>query len=570
MHMARPLPAPRRPLGPPSCSASANQDAEDSCNQACSRALTWKPKAYSRCFRSAEENARLAEDRKCEGQTTREAGLLSAAPFERITKEVLCGGVGGALRCPPPSLTNGRSSAVLSTRNLVLALFHTCHAVFFPASAAAGDGRVTSLLPPNPPPAICHAAPGRAGSGGPEPSIATASSPHLFGGGGGGHLYISPLPPPPGREARAGGHRMPCEAARQRGCVASRATCHTLFLPGAVAAVIHRLPCYRCLAARLLHPPPPSSPGEFLVLLSAARSQTGANGMCGEGFRIHHRLAEELAWSSCISCQSSAGGERVRETGEREGEGQGTLPPVSAAVGSRDKCLPRPPLILSLHLSQPAAGPPLQHAAPAAPEELFDSSRRRGDRAWLSSRSPSPSSSSESPPGISFQARIRRAALRRTICRARSMLPCAVASVSGFDSGISPVLGTQQRPLQRDYQTAPPPVTKSHPVFDYSPLKRNRAPLVLLLRFRGAGDPFSVLSGAQVVKWNPLHRVASKPQKAITREQKTTASSEMCSRSPPSEHQDIAPRPTRAPPPSEPSTGGLEVTVGSGSGHGVL
>ena len=49
-------------------------------------------------------------------------------------------------------------------------------------------------------------------------------------------------------------------------------------------------------------------------------------------------------------------------------------------------------------------------------------------------------------------------------------------------------------------------ILQSHPVFDYSPLKRNRAPLVLLLRFRGAGDPFSVLSGSQVVKWNPLHR----------------------------------------------------------------
>ncbi|CAL8392659.1 unnamed protein product [Boreogadus saida] len=43
----------------------------------------------------------------------------------------------------------------------------------------------------------------------------------------------------------------------------------------------------------------------------------------------------------------------------------------------------------------------------------------------------------QSPPGVSFQARIRRAALRRTICRARSVLPCAVASVSGFDSGVN-------------------------------------------------------------------------------------------------------------------------------------
>lgn len=46
-------------------------------------------------------------------------------------------------------------------------------------------------------------------------------------------------------------------------------------------------------------PPLPFFCNIFILL-----SQTGANGMCGQDFRIHHRLAEELAWAPCITCQS--------------------------------------------------------------------------------------------------------------------------------------------------------------------------------------------------------------------------------------------------------------------------
>lgn len=48
--------------------------------------------------------------------------------------------------------------------------------------------------------------------------------------------------------------------------------------------------------------PPPPSP--FFCNIFILLSQTGANGMCGQDFRIHHRLAEELAWAPCITCQS--------------------------------------------------------------------------------------------------------------------------------------------------------------------------------------------------------------------------------------------------------------------------
>lgn len=46
----------------------------------------------------------------------------------------------------------------------------------------------------------------------------------------------------------------------------------------------------------------PTSPGFFNIFILL--SQTGANGMCGQDFRIHHWLAEELAWAPCITCQS--------------------------------------------------------------------------------------------------------------------------------------------------------------------------------------------------------------------------------------------------------------------------
>lgn len=50
------------------------------------------------------------------------------------------------------------------------------------------------------------------------------------------------------------------------------------------------------------HPLLPTSPGFFNIFILL--SQTGANGMCGQDFRIHHWLAEELAWAPCITCQS--------------------------------------------------------------------------------------------------------------------------------------------------------------------------------------------------------------------------------------------------------------------------
>lgn len=48
----------------------------------------------------------------------------------------------------------------------------------------------------------------------------------------------------------------------------------------------------------------PTHPVFFFLNIFILLSQTGANGMCGQDFRIHHWLAEELAWAPCITCQS--------------------------------------------------------------------------------------------------------------------------------------------------------------------------------------------------------------------------------------------------------------------------
>lgn len=42
----------------------------------------------------------------------------------------------------------------------------------------------------------------------------------------------------------------------------------------------------------------------FYTYIFILLSQTGANGMCGQDFRIHHWLAEELTWAPCVTCQS--------------------------------------------------------------------------------------------------------------------------------------------------------------------------------------------------------------------------------------------------------------------------
>ncbi len=54
-------------------------------------------------------------------------------------------------------------------------------------------------------------------------------------------------------------------------------------------------------------PEPLAFPQRFqwiLIISLFGLSWTGANGTSGQDFRIHHGQAEELAWSSCISCQS--------------------------------------------------------------------------------------------------------------------------------------------------------------------------------------------------------------------------------------------------------------------------
>lgn len=48
--------------------------------------------------------------------------------------------------------------------------------------------------------------------------------------------------------------------------------------------------------------PPNFPPGFFNIFILL--SQTGANGMCGQDLRIHHRRAEELAWALCVTCHS--------------------------------------------------------------------------------------------------------------------------------------------------------------------------------------------------------------------------------------------------------------------------